>query len=129
MSSQIERLAADFVPKTGSQRALTGTPEVIGIPAAWIGRFMWFHNSGDAECFLNFGEADSITIDETTATTRAGSTPFALTLAETAPKAIVPAGQAISFRLDASWTFMAHKSAGTGLLRFGLGQGRFGAED
>lgn len=126
--SQAVTLAADFVPKTGSQRALTGTTEVIGIPAAWVGKWVWFHNSGDAECFLNFGAADSVSIDETTATTRAGSTPFALTLAETCPKAIVPAGQAISFRLDAAWLFFAHKSSGTGLLRFGLAVGNLNNE-
>lgn len=126
--SQAVLLAADYVPKTGSQRALTGTTEIVGIPTEWIGRWVWFHNSGDAEAFLNFGTANTVSIDETTASTLGGSPAYALTVAETCPKAVVPAGAAISLRLDAAWRFFAHKSSGTGLLRFGLAQGNLNNE-
>lgn len=126
---QVVLLAADFVPSDGHQRSLTGTPEVVGIPAEWRGKFVWFHNSGDDEAFLNLAADNTVTVDETTPSTLGGAPNYELTENPDAPKAIVPAGMAISFRLDAAWEFFAHKSAGTGLLRFGLGQGRFGAED
>lgn len=128
MGTTIEQAAADFVPSDGHQRALTGTVEVIAIPEDWRGQFVWFHNSGDDEAFLNFDAEHTVTVDETTVSARDQSPSFVLAANPNAPKAIVPAGMGISFRLDAAWEFFAHKSAGSGLLRFGKGQGAFGRE-
>jgi hypothetical protein len=129
MGTQVEQAAADFVPSDGHQRALTDTPEVIAIPESWRGQFVWFHNSDEEEeAFLNFAAEHTVTVDETTVSARDRPPSFVLAANPSAPKAIVPAGQGISFRLDATWQFFAHKSAGTGLLRFGKGQGSFGRE-
>lgn len=119
--SQIERAAADACPSGDPYAVATVTSSTrYTIPDAMAGKFCWFQ-AVTSDVAVRFGGSSV----DVAISARSSVSTEALTAEGSEPHLYLVAGApAMSVRLDASWTKMAHISADTsGVFRFGPAQG------
>lgn len=115
MSKAVEQ-ASDLSHNSTStyQRATVTTPEVLAIPAEWVGKYVEFTAIAQ-DVYVRFGTSSSVTCDPTTVSAVAS---FVMTATPNGAHLVIPAGQSRHERIHNGWTHLAHDSTATGGVLF-----------